>query len=411
MPALQNAPVAFDAEAASAERIREASGASAALRLVLHDGLDAAEQQWRRFEQVADCTPFQTFDWLRTWQRHIGEPAHVQPLIAIASYPDGETAFILPLAVERRRLCWLGEELNDYNAPLLAGDFSARVTTDQFCAAWAETCTRAKVDPSLRHDWIELQKMPQTIGRQLNPFFRLPLAANPSGAHFMQLGNDWEKFYRDKRSSATRRRDRSKRKHLSEFGEIEFVTCAEPADIARTLDTLMEQKHRLFAHRGIPDMFARPGWRQFFLDVASNPATRALVHVSRVQIGAVCAAANLGLVFGDTYYHLLSSYDDSPLAHYGPGSLHLRELLAYAIGLRLRRFDFTIGDEPYKLEWSDKELKLGDYAQAASLRGRPAFCRSVLRRHGKRFIKQTPWAWRAASRLRAVVGRLPGRGF
>jgi CelD/BcsL family acetyltransferase involved in cellulose biosynthesis len=427
MPALQNAPLAFDAEPASADRVHEVSDTSAALRLVLHDSLDAAEQQWRRFERLADCTPFQTFDWLRTWQRHIGEPAQVQPLIAIASYPDGETALILPLAIERhragRRLCWLGQEFNDYNAPLLAGDFSARVDAESFCAAWAELRTRVKADPALRHDmrqdlrqdlrhdWIELEKMPRTVGGQLNPFFHLPLAANPSGAHYMQLGDDWEKFYRDKRSSATRRRDRSKRKHLAEFGEIEFVTCTEPVEITHTLDTLMEQKRRLFAHRGIPNMFARPGWRQFFLDVASNPATRALVHVSRVQIGAVCAAANLGLVFGDTYYHLLSSYDDSPLAHYGPGSLHLRELLAYAIGLRLQRFDFTIGDEPYKLEWSDSELELGDYTQVASLRGWPAFCQSVLRRRGKRFIKQTPWAWRTASRLRAVVGRLLGRGL
>jgi CelD/BcsL family acetyltransferase involved in cellulose biosynthesis len=415
MPALPNAPAAFDAEPASVDRARESSSASAALRVVLHDNLDGVEQRWRRFERVADCTPFQTFDWLRTWQRHIGKPADVQPLIAIASYPDGETALILPLAVERqrtgRRLSWLGQDLNDYNAPLLAADFSTRVTAEGFCAAWALLRARAKADPTLRHDWIELEKMPQTIRGQLNPFFHLPLAANPSGAHFMQLGSDWEKLYRDKRSSATRRRDRSKRKHLSEFGEIEFVTCAEPVDTTHTLDTLMEQKHRLFAHRGIPDMFARPGWRQFFLDVASNPATRARVHVSRVQIGAVCAAANLGLVFGDTYYHLLSSYDDGALAHYGPGSLHLRELLAYAIGLRLQRFDFTIGDEPYKLEWSDGELKLADYTQAASLRGWPACCQSVLRRRGKRFIKQTPWAWRAASRLRAVLGPLLGRGL
>lgn len=410
LPAVQSVPLAFEAEAATGHRALDACGAPADLHLVLHDNLDEAEALWRRFEQVADCTPFQTFDWLHTWQRQIGAPAGVHPLIAVVSYPDGETALILPLAVERQhgalRLCWLGQDLNDYNAPLLARDFSSRVGAESFRSAWIELRAHAQRQPALRHDWIELEKMPQTIGGQLNPFFHLPLADNPSGAHSTQLGSDWEKFYLDKRSSATRRRDRSKRKHLSEFGEIKFITCAEPPDARRTLETLMEQKSRLLAHKGIADIFARPGWRQFFLDIASNPSTRAFVHVSRIQIGEVCAAANFGVVFGGTYYHLLTSYDDGALAQYGPGSLHLRELLAYAIGRRLQRFDFTIGDEPYKLEWSDSGLKLADYIQPVTLRGWPAYCQSLLRRRLKRFIKQTPWAWRVASRLRSHVGTL-----
>ena len=41
------------------------------LRLTLHQDLTAAEPDWRRLEQNADCTPFQTFDWLSCWQRHI----------------------------------------------------------------------------------------------------------------------------------------------------------------------------------------------------------------------------------------------------------------------------------------------------------------------------------------------------
>jgi CelD/BcsL family acetyltransferase involved in cellulose biosynthesis len=411
LPALRNAPLAFDAEAvAGARRESKTSGVSTNLNLVLHDGLGGIEARWRRFERVADCTPFQTFDWLAAWQRHIGLGANVRPLIAVASYPDGETAFILPLAVERRagarRLCWLGQDLNDYNAPLIARDLSQRVTPDRFRAAWDELRARMQREPMLRHDWIELEKMPQTIGGQINPFFHLALTANPSGAHFARLGTDWKKFYTDKRSSATRRRDRAKRKHLSEFGEIGFFTCSEPDDVRRTFETLMEQKRRLLAHKGIANMFARPGWREFFLDIASNPATRRMVHVSRVQIGAACAAANLGLIFGNTYYHILASYDDGALAHYGPGALHLRELLAYAIGLRLQRFDFTIGDEAYKMEWSDTHVKLADYARAATWRGWPARCKSLVRRRLKRFIKQSPWAWQAVCRVRSRIGPL-----
>jgi CelD/BcsL family acetyltransferase involved in cellulose biosynthesis/predicted ATP-grasp superfamily ATP-dependent carboligase len=380
------------------------------LSLRIYSDLAAVESEWRRFERIAECTAFQTFDWLSTWQRNVGEREHARPVIAIARFADGGIAFLLPLCImpgrSAKRLCWLGQELCDYNAPLLARDFSQRVTPDRFLAAWRELQAQMQCEPLLRHDWIEFEKMPQMIGGQVNPFTYLGVTANPSGVHLTHLGNNWETFYQTKRSSATRRRDRAKRRHMSEFGDIRFQTAADVGDARRTLETLMDQKSRALARRGIADIFARPGHREFYLDLASNPKTRHLVHISRVEIGEVCAATNLGIVFGDCYYHVLASFADAEVAHYGPGALHLRELMAYAISVGLKRFDFTIGDEPYKLEWSDTDLKLYDYTATATWRGLPAHGSSAVRRRIKRFIKQTPVLWRLVSQARSAVGAL-----
>jgi D-aspartate ligase len=381
------------------------------LGVVIHDNLEAVESEWRRFEDIADCTAFQSFDWLATWHRHIGRPDGVRPVIVVGSYADGETAFILPLAIApklgSKRLCWFGQEQCDYNAPLLARDFSQRVSPERFLAAWRALRGQMQRDPGLRHDWIELEKMPQMIGAQINPFMSLDVTANASGAHLTQLGDDWEKFYFAKRTSATRRRDRAKRRHMSEYGEIRFVTATEVDDARRTLETLIDQKHRAFARRGIRDIFARPGLREFFLDLASNPKIRHRFHISRVEVGDTWAAANFAILFGDCYYHVLASYeDDAAVSHYGPGALHLRELLAHAIKLGLRRFDFTIGDEPYKDEWSDTSVKLYDHSAATTWRGWPVSAASTARRRLKRFVKQTPAIWKFVSRLRAAVGAL-----
>ena len=374
----------------------------------IHTRLDDVEDEWRRFQEIAECTAFQSFEWLATWQRHIGVRDGTVPIIVVGRFADGRIAFILPLAIEARRpvrrLCWLGQELCDYNAPLLARDFAQRVSSDRFVALWRAVLARLQSDHGLRYDWIEFEKMPQTVGVQSNPFVNLGVTPNANSAHITQLGNDWESFYRERRSSATRRRDRTKRKHLSEFGEIRFETVAEPGELRQALDTLWEQKRRIFVRKGIPDIFARRGYREFFADFAANPNSRHLAHVSRVQIGSDCAAANFGVVFGDCYYHVLSSYCDNELTRYGPGTLHLRELLTYAIQRGLRLFDFTIGDERYKLEWSDLKLKLYDYSKGATWRGRIAHLLSVVRRSIKRFIKQTPVLWHWASRLRSAIG-------
>jgi CelD/BcsL family acetyltransferase involved in cellulose biosynthesis len=378
------------------------------LTLTIYKSLDAIEAEWRRFEAIAECTPFQTYEWLAAWQRHVGSREGVMPAIATGRFADGKTAIMLPLAVSLRhsirRLSWLGQELCDYNAPLLARDFSQRVTPGRFLALWQDLEAGLRSDPDLRYDWIDFEKMPETIGAQINPFTHLAVIPNANSAHITQLGDEWETFYRDVRSSATRRRDRAKSKRMAEFGEIRFVTAEAPGEIRRTLDALWNQKKRIFARKGISDIFARSGYREFFLDFASNAQTRHLAHVSRLEVDSTCAAANFAITFGDCYYHVLSSYCDDQLTRYGPGTLHLRELLAHAIKLGLRRFDFTIGDERYKLEWTDLRLRLFDYSAAATWRGGPVHFASIARRWAKRFIKQSPLAWSVVCRIRAVVG-------
>jgi CelD/BcsL family acetyltransferase involved in cellulose biosynthesis len=380
------------------------------VNLAIFTDLGAVETEWRRFERIAACTAFQTFDWLSTWQRHIGGRSGAVPLIVIGTYADGGMAFIWPFAIEAhaggRRFCWLGQDLCDYTAPLLAHDFSQRITADGFRTLWQEFRRRVALDPRLRHDWIQLQKMPHKVGTQSNPFTYLGVSAHPSGAHLTQLGSDWEKFYLEKRSSATRRHDRAKRRHLSKFGEISFVTGVDVADMRAMVETLLQQKTRWLVRRGAFNVFGRPGYKEFFLDLGANPNASALVHVSRIEIGGVFAAVNFGLMFGDTYYHVVSSYEERKLAPYGPGSLHLRELLAYAINRGLRCFDFTIGDEPYKLEWSDTHLELCDFIAAVTWRGKATGAVAKLRGNLKRFLKQTPAAWRLVCAVRSTLGAL-----
>jgi hypothetical protein len=195
---------------------------------------------------------------------------------------------------------------------------------------------------------------------------------NPSGAYSTGLGSEWEAFYASKRSASTRRRDRTKLNRLAQHGDVRFVSAASPDEAIAILDTLIEQKSRAFARMGVPNIFVPPGRRDFYLELATGADTSRLTHVSQLRVGETSACTNLGLSFRGCYYHVLASHEGGDLSTFSPGAAHLRELLRHAIGLGLHRFDFTIGDEPYKREWSDTELALYDHAAAATLRGWPA---------------------------------------
>ena len=127
------------------------------------------------------------------------------------------------------------------------------------------------------------------------------------------------------------------------------------------------------------------------------------MHVSRLDVGSICAATNLGLVFGDCYYHVLASYDDGEVSRFGPGAAHLRDLLCYAVERGLRCFDFTIGDERYKLEWSERTLCLYDLVAPVTARGWPVAALAHGRRRLTRAIKQNP---RSGRRSAACVPHL-----
>jgi len=80
--------------------------------------------------------------------------------------------------------------------------------------------------------------------------------------------------------------------------------------------------------------------------------------------------------------------------------------MANATERGFREFDFTVGDERYKFEWSDTETRLYDFLAAASWRGLPAVFFAVAFARTKRFIKQTPVLWSAFQRIRAIRGTM-----
>jgi CelD/BcsL family acetyltransferase involved in cellulose biosynthesis len=235
---------------------------------------------------------------------------------------------------------------------------------------------------------------------------QLGVVPNPSGAYFTTLSGNWDEFYAAKRSAATRRRERTKRKSLAGFGEVRFVQPADAADRLLTVDLLMQQKACSLARIGVSNFFQRPGYAEFYRAVSGEP----IAHVSRLDIGQRMAAINLGLAMHGRYYHVLASYtDDLGIVRHGPGAAHLMDIMAHAIERGCKVFDFTIGDEPYKRDWCDERQTLYDHLSARTLKGAAAvFARSLAMRT-KRTIKQNPALWEAFFKLRTFAGAMKAR--
>jgi CelD/BcsL family acetyltransferase involved in cellulose biosynthesis len=151
-------------------------------------------------------------------------------------------------------------------------------------------------------------------------------------------------------------------------------------------------------------MFERPGYRDFFLDLATDPRRQSLVHVSSVSVGPNIVAASLGLTFNGNYDYVIAGYQTGELEACSPGTVHLQELMQHFIERGFKTFDFNIGDEPYKREWCDYELKFYDYLSPATFAGWAAVVVITMSRMLKRFVKRNPSIWPVIRKARSLIG-------
>ena len=265
------------------------------VRLGIYRELAAVEPDWRRFQALADCTVFQTFDWLDTWQKHIGRRRGAGRRLSSAVSPTATSPSCCRSASSGNTGCsgcaGSARICATITHRFWRAIFRQRVDPDRFLTIWEIVQAQLQSDPQLRHDWIDFTKMPKEVGGQVNPFTHLKVTLNASGVHLAHLTDDWEKFYVAKRSSSTRRRDRTKRAHLAKHGDIRFVTATNADDARRSVETLIEQKSGIFRAQGNSEHVRAARHREFYLDLATNPATTQIVHIARTDVGDICAAA------------------------------------------------------------------------------------------------------------------------
>ena len=61
---------------------------------------------------------------------------------------------------------------------------------------------------------------------------------------------------------------------------------------------------------------------------------------------------------GSRYYYLSPSFEGGDWLRYSPGRLLIEHLLEWSFRRGLKVFDFTVGNEEYKFEYSDVTIPL-----------------------------------------------------
>lgn len=328
--------------------------------------LEDCAEDWAALEGRAICTPFQRQAWLAAARR--AEPANRRPAIVVGRR-DGRAQLIFPLAIERgslgATLRWLGDRWNDYNLPIVDREIFASLSPDDAAAIWerVRSCAGAPSASILR-------RQVDAIDGLRNPFACWHRVEEPSKAHALTLGTDWEAFYSALFRSSTRKRMREKHRKLEAGGALVFATTADPSQMQPLLQRLLDWKAEQIVERGGRNALDSEVSRRFLADFIATPESGARMHALSVDGEPLAISLTLDGQSSLLVYQM--AYGSGPLSRHSPGRVLVNHVMRVAVEEQRRLLDFTVGDEDYKLEICDVTTGLSSSIAAHGAAGRPA---------------------------------------
>jgi CelD/BcsL family acetyltransferase involved in cellulose biosynthesis len=274
----------------------------------------------------------------------------------------------------------MGGIVTDYHAPVLGKRFSDLVDSEQFCSLWEQI---KKVLPYF--DVIHFEKQPEHIYGQYNPFLYLDCWPFHEKSYVATLDGSWDNFNKSKTRKNIYADSCRQRRRLAEIGDLQFKVVGEYKEIEALTSKMIEQKTRRYQETGVRNLFEDDKYRRFYLDTAKELAKTDIVHVSGLFLDDTIIAAHWGLIFRDRFYYLMPSFEGGPWAKYSPGRLLQEHLIKWCFDSGIKIFDFTVGDDSYKYNWADKEMKLYEYYEPVSLKGKQYILFTNIRQNLKKY--------------------------
>ena len=372
-------------------------------RVAVYDDFATAEPAWRALERSARlATPYQGYDFLRLWHRHIGAASGVTPCIVVAYDAKGTPLFLWPFGSRHlgglKVIEFLGGKHANFNMALWRRDVAAQIGADDLRGVLAPLAARA--------DMVMLVNQPLPWAGTTNPFALLPEQRSANFGFSGALIPDFEALFRARTNAAARKKMRKKANALAGYGAVRFARAEGAIEIRQVLDAFFKQKAVRMRAQGLPDVFAAPGVRRFIeaASIAGMPDGTPLIELYALSVDDIIVATMGGIAGGGRFCAMFNSIQAGRHAVESPGEQLLVNVVRQCCARGFDTFDLGIGEAHYKGLFCDDAEPLFDSYWPLSASGRRVAFVFRLAAAAKRAVKQHRTLWslvRTARRLRA----------
>mgnify|MGYP001418404268 CR=1 FL=1 len=154
-------------------------------------------------------------------------------------------------------------------------------------------------------------------------------------------------------------------------GKVEFIIAKNSEEKKKYLDILIKQKKIRFAKNDINSLGGKD--MNFYKNFEKYENKQYTTQVSAIKLNGEFVAMHWGIVANNYYYYLLPSMKGGGVKRFSPGKLLLSLLIRWSISKKLKFFDFGLGEESYKKNWSNKTVNIYNHIKLNRLKGIPFY--------------------------------------
>jgi CelD/BcsL family acetyltransferase involved in cellulose biosynthesis len=378
-------------------------------RVEVFEDFAAAEPAWRALEAgPLFATPYQRFDFLKLWQRHVGVPAGVTPFIVTGFNAAGAPLFLWPLGRRNvgpaRVVEFLGGKHANFNMGLWRSGAAEATGADEIRAVLARIADRA--------DLLHLSSQPLSWGGATNPFALLPYQRSVNFGFSGGLIPDFEALLHARTNASARKKMRKKERALAGYGDVRFARATTPEEARHVLDVFFKQKSQRMRQRGVTDVFSQAGVRRFVEAAAVEglAAGEPLIELYKLTVDDIVVATLGGIAADGRFCAMFNSIAGGRYAVESPGEQMILNLVRRCCERNFHTFDLGIGAAHYKNLFCGDAEPLFDSFIPLSGKGRALAVAMRGATAAKRMVKQYPPLWSMVQAVRRLRGKLRPMG-
>jgi CelD/BcsL family acetyltransferase involved in cellulose biosynthesis len=384
-----------------------ASGVERIARIEFFDNLSSVEGIWRQLERDnAVKTPYQSYDLLSSWQRHIGDPTGVAPCIVVGFDRAGKPAFLWPMGRTRKGplniLGFLGGKHANFNFALWRRDIIEHVTVDDIRAVLAE------IAAGYRADILNLSRQPHSWQGFVNPFALLPHQPSPSeGLRLTMTASSGDEQISRTLSSTMRGQLRSKERRLQKLPDYRYHRATTKSEVERLLEAFFPLKAAHMAAQALPNIFNEPRQVAFLREVCLQglESGTPLVDIHAIEGDGELLALFAAITDGRRSSGMFNTYTLSDNSKQSPGLVLLVRVIADLAERGVEVFDLGVGEAKYKTTFCKEPEPLFDSFLPLTPLGKLAAVTARTGGRVKRRIKQSDVLWNLIRKLQQRFAR------
>lgn len=384
--------------AATAARREPAAAVTAVASAASEDAL----ARYAAFCADALHAPAQDARWVRHWV------AEVNPDAVIATLSlDRKPVLALALEVVRRGPFRMARFMGGRhaNGNFAAADRSWLDGLDQAAiGSLFDAIARARPDI----DVVALQRLLPDLDGAADPFVALAGFPSPNLSLAVDLAGGFEEVLQ-RASGKKRKKHRAHMRRYDAAGGFRRIEARTPEAVRRLLDAFFAMKEERFRRMGIANVFGDPEIRLFFqalfTDVLREETPAFVLH--GLEVGGKLRAVTGSSLCGRRLICEFGAIAEDELAQASPGEFLFFDNIEDACAKCLSVYDFSVGDEPYKRQWCDIEIRHRDVLVPLGWKGR--LLAFALHRNArlKAFVKSSPAIWNFTKALRRKAAGKP----